>query len=92
VSTISALNVEAGGLGAEGAGTDDDTGDADEMGDIRCGQAADGSVRDGGVDEELVLGQCSGEVEVVFASRGVEDLLRTRLECCFELVEVSATK
>lgn len=55
------------------------------MGDIRRCKAADRGLRDGRVDEELVLRQGLGEFEVFFAAGGVEDLLGACLERCFEL-------
>jgi hypothetical protein len=56
IAAISALNVEAGGFGGECAGADDDTRYANEMGHIcRC-EAANGGLRDRGVEEELMAG------------------------------------
>lgn len=50
VGAVPALNVEACSLGRECAGSDDNAGNADEMRHIRCGQATDGCLRDGGVE------------------------------------------
>ena len=44
--TISALKVEGGGFAAEGARTDDDAGDAHEVGHVGGGEAADTGVGD----------------------------------------------
>lgn len=90
VLAVAALDVERGGFAAERAGADDDAGDADEVRDIGGCEAADGSLRDGGVDEELVFGECLGETEVFFAAGGVEDALGARLERRFELQHTSA--
>ena len=55
------------------------------MGDVcRC-ETADGGLGDGGVDEELMLGQRLGALEVLFAAGGVEDLLGAGFERGFEL-------
>ena len=89
--TIAALDVQAGGFGAEGAGADDDAGDAHEVGDVCSSQAADGGVGDGGVDEELVFGEGFGEVEVGDGARGVEDALGAVFERRFELDSTLAT-
>lgn len=59
------------------------------MGDVGGSQAADGGLRDGGVDEELVLGEGAREIEVVFASGGVEDSLGACLQSRFKLFAVS---
>ena len=82
---VSALYVECCGFGAQRARANDDARYADEVRDIGGCEASDRSLRDGRVDEQLVLGQCFGEVEVFFASGGVEDLLRAGLERGFEL-------
>jgi hypothetical protein len=56
VVAISAFNVEAGGLGGECAGANDDSGYANEVGHVcRC-EATNGGLRDGGVEEELMAG------------------------------------
>jgi hypothetical protein len=68
VLAVSALHVDAGSLGAERAGADDDTRNSDEMGDIGRGKTTDRGLRDGGVDKELVLRESFGESEVFLAS------------------------
>ena len=55
------------------------------MGDV-CGcEAADGGLRDGGVDEELVFGERFGEGLVGRALGGVEDASRAYSEGFLEL-------
>lgn len=54
---IPTLHVDARGFGGKSAGSDDNSGDSHEMGDIcRC-EASNGGLRDRGVDEELVFGE-----------------------------------
>ena len=77
--------METGGFAAQSAGADDDAGNAHEVGDVGGGEAADGGVGDGGVDEELVLGEGFGEVEVGDGAGRVEDALGAVFECRFEL-------
>lgn len=82
---IPALDMQTRSFRAKRARTDDNTGDADEMRDVCCREAADGGLRDGGVDEELVCGEGLGQFEVLFAAGGVEDFLRAGFEGGFEL-------
>ena len=56
VGAISALDMEACGFLGEGAGADDDTRYANEVGNVCCSESADGGLRDGGVEEELMAG------------------------------------
>ena len=90
ICAVAAFDVQACGFGAEGAGTDDDTGDAHEVGDVGGGEAADGGMCYGGVDEELVFGEGFGEIEVGDRAGRVEDALGAVLEGGFELGGVSA--
>ena len=46
MTAVSALYVKACSLGGECAGADDDSGYADEVGDVCCGEATDGGLRD----------------------------------------------
>ena len=65
---IPTLDVEGSGFRAESAGTDDDAGYADEVRDIGGCEASDGSLRNGGVNEELVFGEGLRKLQVFFAS------------------------
>lgn len=55
------------------------------MRDVCSGQATDGGLRDGRVDEELVLRKSLCEFQICLTSRGIEDLLRACLERRFKL-------
>lgn len=46
MAAVPALYVEAGSLGGECAGADDDAGNADEVGHVCCGETADGGLGD----------------------------------------------
>ena len=67
------------GFGGDGRGADYDAGNADEIGDIGCGEVADADVRYAGVQEDLVGGQFDVSLG------GVHDALGALLEGCFEL-------
>jgi hypothetical protein len=49
VATIPALDVKARGFRGECAGANDDAGYADEVGNVCCGQTANGGLGDRGV-------------------------------------------
>lgn len=85
---LTALNVQGNGFGAECAGADNNARYANKMGDIGGREAADGGLRDGGMDEELMFGEGGRELLVFFALGGVEDTARTDAQRGFELVQL----
>ncbi len=71
VLAVAALNADNRGFGGEGRGADYNTGNADKMRDGEGGEVADGGLRGGGVEEELVF----RKLQVVEFGRGVDDPL-----------------
>ena len=51
--TIATLDVQDGSFGGKSAGSNDDAGNADELGDVGGSQTTDGSMRIGRVEQEL---------------------------------------
>ena len=80
---VSASDGQHCGLGGKRGGADDDTGYANEVRDVVSCEVADGELRGGRMEQQLVLRKFDVPL------RGVDYALCARFECCFKLFEVS---